>query len=120
MKTAFYYGRIQAPSEQIEPRKREHRRSFERERKRVFLTDILIPYPLFPALAIRRRYLAFSHARDVERTQTIKRDSHSGNHKPKPPNQWVYRSDICARKGDKERSKHGNIPGGVHLYKARR
>jgi hypothetical protein len=37
----------------------------------------LIPDPLFPALAIRRRYLAFSHTRNVERPQTIKRESHS-------------------------------------------
>ena len=42
-----------------------------------FLTDVLIPDPLFPALAIRRRYLAFSHTRNVERPQRIKRDSHS-------------------------------------------
>jgi hypothetical protein len=41
------------------------------------LTDMLIPDPLFPALAIRRRYLLLCQACDVERAQTIKRDRHS-------------------------------------------
>ncbi len=48
------------------------------------LTDMLIPDPLFPALAIRRRYLLLCQACDVERAQTIKRDRHSERKKKKP------------------------------------
>lgn len=63
----------------------------------MFLTGILIPNPLLPTLARRRRYLAFSDARDVERTQTIKRNSHSSKNIPKP--KANTRSDMCSRKG---------------------
>jgi hypothetical protein len=74
---------------------------FERERDMVLLTGILIPDPLFPALAIRRRYLAFSHARDIECTQTIKRDSHS----KKNPNQPNTGQTYCTPKGLKSSRK---------------
>ena|SRR6266404_9716412 len=40
---------------------------------------ILRPYPLFPVLAIRRRYLALCVAREVQRAETIKPDRHSNN-----------------------------------------
>jgi len=57
---------------------RGNRRRSEKVVPRVLLTDVLIPYPLFPALAIRRRYFLLCQAGEVQRAQTIKCDRHSG------------------------------------------
>ena len=63
------------------------------------LTDMLIPDPLFPALAIRRRYLLLCRACDVERAQTIKRDRHSGKKKKSQSDTYAHRPSF----GEKRR-----------------
>jgi len=64
------------------PRQSEDRRKAKVVR-RVLLTDVLTPYPLFPALAIRRRYFLLRQTGYVKRAQTIKCNRHSGGEKEK-------------------------------------
>jgi hypothetical protein len=71
----------------IEPGEKERKSTSERKSEidivvpRVLLTDVLIPYPLFPALAIGRRYFLLRQTGYVKRTQTIKCNRHSGGEK---------------------------------------
>ncbi len=106
-------NRLLIDNGQTHARGRGNRLSTEISRSRVgALTDILTPDPLFPACAIRQRYLALSKASDVESAQTVKRDRHSGIKTRRALSRTHVDKHPTERTGGKGKV---DTPRGVHL-----